>query len=80
MKVKSKFPEHNLMDDSFDDMFQEISTHLNNGWRDFLVEDLYIATIVFQRTLLEYEKDSSQTNFRRAKHVRRWVLSYMWTV
>ena len=77
MKVRDTFHEHNLMDDSFDDMFQEISNHLNNGWRDFLVFDLHIATIVFQRTLLEYEKDSSQTNFKRARHVRRWVVSYV---
>ena len=69
--------EHNLMDDSFDEMFQEISKDLNNGWRDSPVEDLHIATIVFQRTLLEYEKDSSQTNFKRARHVRRWVVSYV---
>ena len=77
MKVRDTFHEHNLMDDSFDEMFHEISNHLNNGWRDFLVEDLHIATIVFQRTLLEYEKDSSQTNFKRARHVRRWVVSYV---
>ena len=76
MKVRDTYHEHNLMDDSFDEMFQEISKDLNNGWRDFPVEDLHIATIVFQRTLLEYEQNSSQTNSRRARHVRRWAASY----
>ena len=77
MRVRDTFHEHNLMDDSFDEMLQEISTQLNNGWRSFPVEDLHIATIVFQRVLLEYAKDNSRTNLRRARHVRRWAASYV---
>ena len=77
MKVKNIHHKIDLMDDSFDEMFQEISRHLNDGWRSSpQLDDIHIAVIVFQRTLLEYERSASQEDFEKVKQVRRWAAGY----
>ena len=65
------------MFDSFDEMFQDIREELNNGWRDFPVDDYHIATIVYQRVLLECMDDDSLESTRRLRQVKRWVVSYI---
>ena len=58
------------MYDSFDEMFEEIYEELDNGWRDFPVDDLHVATIVYQRVLLKCMGDDSLESSKRAKQVR----------
>ena len=60
MLIRDKFVENNRMDRHFDEMFSQIDEHLHNGWRDRPITDLHIANIVLQRTLLDYERNSSQ--------------------
>ena len=47
------------MYDTFDDPFDIVRENINRGWRSLKVDDAHIATIVYQRVLLECTNDDS---------------------
>ena len=61
----------------FDDLFDIVRENIDRGWRGFKVDDAYIATIVYQRVLLECMDDDSLSAVRKLRQVKLWVVGYM---
>ena len=49
----------NILQSDFDDLFDIVRENIDRGWRDFKVNNAHIATIVYQKVLLECTNDDS---------------------
>ena len=65
------------MYDTFDDLFDIVRENINRGWRSLKVDDAHIATIVYQRVLLECTNDDSLSAVKKLRQVKLWVVGYM---
>ena len=61
--------------DRFDELFDDIYENILNGWRAFL-DDAHVATIVYQRILLECMDDDSLSSTKKLRQVKLWVAGY----
>ena len=66
----------NELFDRFDKLFDNIYENISNGWRAFL-DDAHVATIVYQRILLECMNDDSLSSTKKLRQVKLWVSGYV---
>ena len=63
--------------DRFDELFDDIYESISNGWRTFPVDDFHVATIVYQRIILECMDDDSLNATRKLRQVKLWIVGYV---
>ena len=67
----------NRLFDRFNELFDNIYENISNGWRAFPVDDAHVATIVYQRVLLECMDDDSLSSIEKLRQVKLWVVEYL---
>ena len=59
----------NILQSEFDDLFDIVRENIDRGWRDSKVDDAHIATIVYQKVLLECTNDDSLSAVKKLRQV-----------